>query len=1536
MSAARLALLLAFIPLALSAQVRITEFMASNMRALRDDFGQYEDWIELHNFSPAPVNLEGWTLTDSSENPAKWRFPPTNLPPDSFLVVFASARDRQIPGRPLHANFKLEAAGEFLALARPDGSIAAQFEYPPQSPDVSYGFSLKSSGTLLVATNSMGRVLVPLDASLSNTWTSADYDDSAWRLATNGIGFETGESDDPATLPAVLLADNPPGYWGLNETGGAMAVNAGRLGNQSSGQFLDGVVLGVAGPRPPDFSGFEFGNQAARFHGAGARVEVPYSPELNPGEAFTVEAWVKPSRSGASPAWIVSSLNVNGGRNGYALAQDYSARNQWEFRLGNSQGYIARAFGGRIDTNRWQYLTGVFDGATARLYVDGAQVASVTLSRPFEPNPSQKLVIGGRINPANPYYFAGDIDEVAVTARALPAADIAARFQMGKQGGAPDHRFHYTGLIATPLESEMFHRNGSAYLRLPFMLTNAADLSRLTLRVRYDDGFAAYLNGRPVASDQAPSPLAWNSAATERHSSASALRFQEFDLSAALGDLRDGTNLLALHGLNHFAANPDFLLLAELEATSAGAWQSQSRYFLWPTPGGINGTGSKDLGPIITAADHQPKTPGTNDNLTVTCRIEPAFAPVAKVTLHWRVMFDSLQQIPMFDDAGHGDGGAGDGVYGAIIPSRTGLNSTYTAGQMVRWYITAVDSLSRTSRWPLFESSNDSAEYLGTVVQPNYVTSQLPVFHLFAPPEVLQPGPATQRIGADSEQGGRVSLFYDDEFYDNIHMELRGNTSAGLNKKAHRLEFNRHHPFRHPGLGGRVRKTSLLAEMLDPTYLRQHLCFWLLESMGVPSPFNYPVCLQLNGAFYQLAFHSDVLGEEQLERMGYDPSGALYKAVGQVNPQFSSTGGFQKLLPKTNLTDRADYLQLANGINEERPLETRRAAVFDLFDVPQVINYLAGARFCAENDDVWANMSLYRDTYGDRLWRIIPFDMNASWGQLYGEGSVLEATNDFRKSHPFYGGSQIREHGGAPWNRIYDVIIALPETREMLLRRQRTLLDTLVLPPGTPSGQLILEHYIQQMTNRIGTEALLDRQKWGYSPWAPGKRFPNGVSDLLNQFVKPRRTHWYVTHSLTNTARSLGLAFNNKAGIPLAQPPHVLISLHSWDSHPVSGHQDEEYLCLTNANSIAVDLSGWKLEGGIGHRFRPGTVLPSHGALYLTPNVSAFRARSTPPTGGQGLFVQGSYQGHLSEWGEVLTLTDANGRLVFSAAVGDIPPQAGPVVISEIMYRPPDLPNGMDNDQFEFVELQNITATNVPLYCTFTNEVGYGSSALTNTWRLRNAIDFDFPTNVVLAAGGRLLVVGFHPTNSAQLAFFRSVYSVPAEAAIVGPWDGKLDNSGETIELKSPGRPTIISNNLLVPYLLVDKVTYQDTPPWPVQADGLGGSLQRRNLAVHGLEATNWFAAPPTAGLSNTPRLSILSIERHGSEVSLAISSQAGRSYRLEYKDDLQAEEWTPISPAVAGTGHRLVLTEATAEARRFYRVRLEDPLMTIYDGVTR
>ena len=194
-----------------------------------------------------------------------------------------------------------------------------------------------------------------------------------------------------------MLADNPAGYWRLGETSGTVATNSGWIAGTGNGQYVGGVVNGVAGPQPPAFNGFESNNLAARFNGSGAKVEVPYTPDLNPSAAFTVEAWVKPSQSGgnASAGVAVSSMNAFRQRRSMAMPSTRIIRRskgQWEFKLGNSSGYIASAHGGTADTNQWQYLAGVYDSSTARLYVNGSLVASTTLSGAFAPNTSRKLV----------------------------------------------------------------------------------------------------------------------------------------------------------------------------------------------------------------------------------------------------------------------------------------------------------------------------------------------------------------------------------------------------------------------------------------------------------------------------------------------------------------------------------------------------------------------------------------------------------------------------------------------------------------------------------------------------------------------------------------------------------------------------------------------------------------------------------------------------------------------------------------------------------------------------------------------------------------------------------------------------------------------------------------------------------------------------------------------------------------------------------------------------------------------------------------
>ncbi|MGE3313293.1 MAG: lamin tail domain-containing protein, partial [Limisphaerales bacterium] len=123
--------------------LRITEFMAENLTALRDEDQDPEDWIEILNPTTTAVNLEGWSLSNEADDPERWVFPPVSLPARSRLVVHASAKDRrsaQSPAR-LHTNFKLNPNGGYLGLFAPElpRRAVSEIRFPEQGPNHAYG-----------------------------------------------------------------------------------------------------------------------------------------------------------------------------------------------------------------------------------------------------------------------------------------------------------------------------------------------------------------------------------------------------------------------------------------------------------------------------------------------------------------------------------------------------------------------------------------------------------------------------------------------------------------------------------------------------------------------------------------------------------------------------------------------------------------------------------------------------------------------------------------------------------------------------------------------------------------------------------------------------------------------------------------------------------------------------------------------------------------------------------------------------------------------------------------------------------------------------------------------------------------------------------------------------------------------------------------------------------------------------------------------------------------------------------------------------
>lgn len=345
--------------------------------------------------------------------------------------------------------------------------------------------------------------------------------------------------------------------------------------------------------------------------------------------------------------------------------------------------------------------------------------------------------------------------------------------------------------------------------------------------------------------------------------------------------------------------------------------------------------------------------------------------------------------------------------------------------------------------------------------------------------------------------------------------------------------------------------------------------------------------------------------------------------------------------------------------------------------------------------------------------------------------------------------------------------------------------------------------------------------------------------------------------------------------------------------NPISGNQAQEFLVLTNRSGLALDLSGWKLEGAVEFTFHPGTVLPSNSVVYVSPDVRQFRARTTGPRGGQGLFVVGPYSGQLSARGETVTLLNPRGNTAHQLTYpGNPSPAQRWLRITEIHFNPPAGPVGSSlPDELEFLELRNVSPT---------------ESLDLSGVRFIDGVDFDFSTSALkrLNPGERLVVV-------ASTTAFAARYG--ASVPVAGQYVGRLDNGGERLRLVDAQGEEILDFG------------FKD---WFPGADGGGFSMEvvdEQASPSRWGDKTQWRVgsnpggSPGAGGPAETLRLSA---ESTASGVVLRFPAAANQRYSLQVSEALERGLWTsvlevPAQPLARPIKH----TEPVQSDRRFYRV---------------
>jgi hypothetical protein len=224
---------------------------------------------------------------------------------------------------------------------------------------------------------------------------------------------------------SVVLADNPVGYWRLNQTVTtdlSVCANLGSLGAAGNGTYF----LGVAGGQPGAIWGDA--DPAANFNGTQGRMDVPYDAELNP-PVFSVELWaqlhVNPGSSLVSP---LTSRASGGSRGYYFFVQPGSGK--WQFLTGQGSGNDVMV-GPSALWNQWAHLVGTYDGTNKAFYVNGVLVTNRAVA--FLPASATPFRVGASSSSDNSpsLWFPGNLDEVAVYSHALSPDRVLAHYTTG-------------------------------------------------------------------------------------------------------------------------------------------------------------------------------------------------------------------------------------------------------------------------------------------------------------------------------------------------------------------------------------------------------------------------------------------------------------------------------------------------------------------------------------------------------------------------------------------------------------------------------------------------------------------------------------------------------------------------------------------------------------------------------------------------------------------------------------------------------------------------------------------------------------------------------------------------------------------------------------------------------------------------------------------------------------------------------------------------------------------------------------------------
>jgi hypothetical protein len=1315
-----LTLLLGWLAASSPAALTINEFLTSNGGGLRDEDLESPDWIEIYNSGPGAVNLGGWRLTDDAANLAKWTFPATNLPAGGYLVVFASGKNRATGGWPLHTNFQLDNDGEYLALVQPGGTVAHAYSptYPKQRQNVAYGLETPIVATALVSSGATMRVLVPTSGVLGTTWTAPAFNDAAWPVGNTPASYVVG-----VTVGALLAVD-------FNER----VTNAVPVTQAGFASFVINSNVSVTAIQTlPTVRAF-----------GGITVTLSNTAPFG----YDDRLRTAPVNSGA----FTESLLLRD----VVFSQDNTGTGGLDLGLAGLGANLPH----RITV--WSFDGQSSGNKVSHWYANGALVKSnYTFNSATAPTANDQ------------YRFTFDAPATGAGTLLVSGRRDVASSSFGVYLNALKIETLTPQAATNALGALMLSNNATAYLRVPFNVGNPNAFQTLKLRMRSDDGFVAYLNGQVVASRNAPGSPQWNSTATAAAPDSQSLVYEDILIPNSPGLLQAGANVLAIHGLNVSATDPDFFILPELEGLATGA--AVERYFTPPTPGTNNGAGYLGL-----VAD-------TKFSVDRGFYATPFTVGITSATATASIYWTTNGSIPSPTNGTFYT--APVSIPGTRLLRAAAFLPNHVASEPdTHSYIFLSQVLQQSDVQPGYPTTWQGSYPADYGMDPNVVNSvnygptisndlrSIPTLSLVSAHDSFWHPTTGIYVDAVNDRGERAvsaELFHGDntsQFQINSGIQMHGQAgrdNARSAKHSFRLEFKSDYgPSRlgYDWFGGGVTEfdSIILRSTWADTWTTRYDPF---SGGSYPWAADYPLRYRPENATYL----RDIWVKQAMRDMGHLASRGsqvhlyvnglywgIYNPIERLDTTYFAKhrGGYEKdwdILKDlaggvAELQDgsRADWDALIAQVNAGITSESAFQAVAAQVDIENLIDYMLLHALVEAND--WLQDSNPHNWYGAHRranatnglpatkWIFLPWDQEIAFNRQRNDDRVNVQADQLP-------------------SRIYSQLRNWPEFRRLYGDRvQKHLFNTGALAPTNNIQRL------QALAQTIDRAIVGESARWGDArKFAIGGNGGTGVTLTRDEFWVPE-LHALYTNWFPNVMHQRTIARLQAAGLyPTVGAPQF----SQFGGAVADGFE----LTLTHTNAS--------------------------GAILYTVDGTDPRVYGTGATAATAV----SYETPITFNGPTLVRARVLSGGQWSALVEAVfyPPQdLSRLCLNEIMYNPPAL-GAISGNNLEFLELKN-----------------YGPNTLNLSGLTFSGITFTFPTGTLLAPGGFFVL-------ARDAAAFAAKYP---GVTVHGTYTGQLDNSGETLRLTHPLGANIFA------------ITYSDRTPWPTAPDVADFSLVPRNPGV--------------------------------------------------------------------------------------------------------